>query len=104
MASFGYQGDYRGGFCEKAKLFSGGSSTTGITHSRRGKKPCTIAAGEESENVRATTTQTPRSVKKSEEEEAEEEVLHPQNPDSSAICGTDHGEAAVPLQTMEVKN
>lgn len=31
MARFGYRGDYKGGFCEKAKLFSGGSSTTRIT-------------------------------------------------------------------------
>lgn len=37
-------------------------------------------------------------------EEEEEEALHPQSRDSSAVCGADHDKTVVPLQPMEFKD
>ena len=48
--------------------------------------------------MRGTTLQTPRSVRK----EGEEVLPQHRSRDSPAAHGEDHGEAAVPLQPMEV--
>ena len=53
----------------KAKPISDGGSASVITYLRRGKYCCATAVGrQEGEDVRGTTLQTPRSVKKEGEE------------------------------------
>jgi len=84
-------GSYRGGFCEKlppclikpvpasskmdpllakAKPISNGGRASGITWLRRGRKNCseTAVEREEQDDVKETTLQTPKSVKKEGEE------------------------------------
>ena len=69
---------------------SNGGSASGIAYLRREKKPA--VRREECEYVRERTRQAPRSGKK----EGEEVLQAPEQRDSPAARGEDHGEAGCP--------
>lgn len=82
----------------KAEPICSAGSTSVTTYLRREIIAAQQQLGEEQEHVREVILQTPRSVKK----DGKEKLQSCQSRDSPACSGAALGEAAVPLQTVEV--